>query len=115
MERLTSKPRDDWERLVESQGFCFHTIDGQPYWDESAFYRFSAAEVDEIERATYELDRMCLEAVEHVVGARRFGPFGIPDWLADYVAQSWEEDELTIYGRFDLAYGGAGSGPPKLL
>jgi glutathionylspermidine synthase len=115
MERIASKPRGNWEQLVESQGFCFHTMDGQPYWDESAFYRFTSAEVDEIERATYELDRMCLEAVEHVVASRRFGPFGIPDWFADYVAHSWEEDELTIYGRFDLAYGGAGSGPPKLL
>ena len=113
MQRLTTTPRPNWQATVESQGFHFHTADGQPYWEETAYYRFSAAQIDAIERATYELDRMCLEAVQHVVDERRFGPFGIPEAFADWVANSWETDDLTIYGRFDLAYGG--QGPPKLL
>ena len=106
-------PRPNWLATVESQGFHFHTPDGQPYWDESAYYQFTSAQIDELERATYELDRMCLEAVRHVIDERRFGLFGIPEAFADWVANSWETDDLTIYGRFDLAY--EGQNPPKLL
>lgn len=36
-----------------------------------------------------------------------------PPWAVPFVRQSWERDEHTIYGRFDLAYDG--SGAPKLL
>ena len=39
--------------------------------------------------------------------------FRIPASFVPFVMQSWEEDELTIYGRFDLAYDG--TSPPKLL
>lgn len=113
MQRIASTPRPNWQTTVESQGFLFHTPEGQPYWDESAYYQFGAAEIDELEKATYELDRMCLEAVQHVIDRRRFADFGIPESFADWVANSWETDELTIYGRFDLAFDGRS--PPKLL
>jgi glutathionylspermidine synthase len=113
VKRLTNTPRADWTRIVESQGFHFHTADEQPYWDESAYYLFTAEQIDELERATYELDRMCLAAVQHVIDTRGFGPFGIPERFADFIVQSWEEDEFTLYGRFDLAYDGRS--PPKLL
>lgn len=113
MRRLLSPPRPDWQRLVESQGMIYHTLDGEPYWDESACYQFTAAEIDLIERATYALDAMCLEAVEYVLTERRFKPFQIPEYFHDYIVQSWETDTQTLYGRFDLAY--SGEGPPKLL
>ena len=113
MQRVSSKPRANWQTTVESQGFYFHTADGQPYWDESAYYQFTSAQIDELEKATYELDRICLQAVQHVIDQRRLGEFGISEQFADWVANSWETDELTIYGRFDLAYDG--QSPPKLL
>ena len=114
MHRVPSQPRENWERTVESQGFHFHTLDEQPYWDESVFYRFTAAQIDQIEKATYALDKMCLDAVEHVVQHDElFERFQIPPTFADYVKQSWEHDEASVYGRFDLAYDG--KNPPKLL
>jgi glutathionylspermidine synthase len=113
MERVAIDPRPDWQQRVESVGMHFHTIDDKPYWDESVYYRFTLAEVDELERATYELDKMCLEAVGHVIDNRQFEHFNIPEKFHDFVADSWETDERTIYGRFDLAYDG--HGPPKLL
>jgi glutathionylspermidine synthase len=91
----------------------YHSIDGKPYWDESAYYHFHASEIDVIEKATYELDKMCLQAVEHVMQSRQFARFSIPPQLADLLLQSWERDELTIYGRFDFSYDG--TEPPKLL
>ncbi|HZL37237.1 MAG TPA: glutathionylspermidine synthase family protein [Tepidisphaeraceae bacterium] len=113
MKRLRAIPRPNWQATVESQGLHFHTPEGQPYWDESAYYQFTAREIDELEAATYELDRMCLAAAQHVVDERRCDLLGIPEAFADWVAKSWEGDDLTIYGRFDLAYDG--QGPPKLL
>src|SRR5947209_19130407 len=47
MERHTCTPRPDWQSRVEAQGLAYHTIDDQPYWDESAFYQFRSAEIDE--------------------------------------------------------------------
>jgi glutathionylspermidine synthase len=114
MKRLSSIPRPDWQTIVEAQGFHFHTAQGQPYWNESACYLFRSAEVDVLEAATYELDRICLLAVQHLVDhPDQLARFGIPsDWI-DYVRNSWDADEITICGRFDLAYDGLG--PPKLL
>jgi glutathionylspermidine synthase len=114
MQRCRSTPRPDWEKTVESQGFYFHTTqDEQPYWDESVYYRFSRTEIDAIEQATYGLDDMCLRAVQHVLDNDLLEMFQIPKAFRDWVRTSWDRDEITVYGRFDLAYDG--SGPPKLL
>jgi glutathionylspermidine synthase len=113
MRRINLQPRQDWEGRVESQGFVFHTLDEQPYWDESACYAFNEKQVDEIERATYEIDRMCLEAAQRVIDEDDFERFGIPEPFRAWVTKSWETDEQTVYGRFDLAYDG--HNPPKLL
>jgi glutathionylspermidine synthase len=103
--RHTSTPRENWQATVESQGFYFHTPDGQPYWDESAYYSFAADEIDRIEEATVELDRMCLQAAERVLGSEELlDRFGIAPRYRDWVRRSWEQESTTIYGRFDLGY-----------
>jgi glutathionylspermidine synthase len=127
MERVSLRPRDNWQRTVESQGLHFHTVRSapqgadlrssqavdQPYWDESACYRFLAAEIDALEACAYALNDGCLRAAEHIVSHNLFQRVGIPDSHVEWVRRSWERDEHTIYGRFDLCYDGAG--PPKLL
>ena len=91
----------------------YHTLDDVPYWDESAYYEFTEPEIDALEAATYALDKLCLAAVEHVIDHDQFDRFLIPDQYRDFIRQSWEHDEHTIYGRFDLAFDG--DFPPKLL
>jgi glutathionylspermidine synthase len=113
MLRLPLQPRPNWEDTVESQGFHFHSLDDAPYWDESVCYLFTRAQVDQIEAATYALDEMCQAAVQHVIDENLFHLFQIPPQFVPWVVQSWEHDEFTIYGRFDLAYDGRN--PPKLL
>jgi len=113
MERLVATPRPDWIRRVESVGLHHHSLEDGPYWDESGYYQFTAAEVDEIERATYALDKMCLAAAGHAIDNRLFQRFGLPEAFRDFIVRSWEKDERTIYGRFDLAYDGRGV--PQLL
>ncbi|MGQ0662712.1 MAG: glutathionylspermidine synthase family protein [Pseudomonadota bacterium] len=113
MQRLTTVERGDWKERAAALGFKFHTIDGAPYWTESAAYLFTAAEVDEIEAATAELERMCLEAVDRVVRDGLYERFGMDRAAAELVEASWRRFDKNLYGRFDLAY--RPGQPPKLL
>jgi glutathionylspermidine synthase len=114
MQRRSATPRSNWERQVESVGLTFHTLpDGRPYWNESAYYEFTSQEINSLEAATQELDRMCVQAVEHIIAENRFTELQVPPQYIDFIKQSWEHDEITIYGRFDFLFDG--SGPPKLL
>jgi glutathionylspermidine synthase len=105
MERITIDPRPDWQAKVENLGLSFHSADGN-YWDESAYYQFTAAEIDTLEAATNELHRVCLAAVQHVLDANLFSRFQIPDRFARLIKNSWEREDLSLYGRFDLTYDG---------
>lgn len=67
MDRVSIEPRADWQRIVTDQGLTYHMTGDVPYWDESAFYSFSAREIAALEAASYKLNEMCLEAVEYVV------------------------------------------------
>lgn len=113
MQRKTTDVREGWEKTVESQGMYYHSVDNVPYWDESVYYEFYPPEIDKIEAVTYELNRLCLEAVQHVLDEDRLDQFQIPKEYHDYIRDSWEHDEHTVYGRFDLAYDGRYE--PKLL
>jgi glutathionylspermidine synthase len=116
VQRLSVTPRADWRAHVERDlSFAFHTIDGAPYWDETACYRLTAAEVDEIEAATEELEQMSLGLVDRVVqdGEQALERLRIPRIAWEAIAASWDSQEKNLYGRFDLAY--RGDGPPKLL
>jgi glutathionylspermidine synthase len=113
MRRHPIDPRPDWQARVEKLGLHFHTLRGEPYWDESAYYSFSTFEIDTLERATYALFEMCTDLVQHVIDNRMFGLFLVPPEFEDLVVRSWEQEHPSIYGRFDLAFDGVS--PPKLL
>ncbi len=112
MQRIKTKPRENWQALVEGLGFHYHT-GNTPYWDESVYYHFEKHEIDQIEECTYWLNKYCLEVVEHIINNNLFDKVGIPESHVEWIKQSWERDEHTIYGRFDLLYNG--SDPPKML
>jgi len=86
---------------------------GGTYWDEAVCYAFSAEEVDRMEEITAEMHQLCLKAADEVVRNRRFAEFAIPEPFHELVAQSWREQEATLYGRFDFSWDGEGE--PKLL
>lgn len=114
MERKICLPRKNWQSIVESQGMHYHTVDKLPYWNENAYYEFGSSEIDQIEKATYALNDMCLKAVEHVIEKQMWKEFNIPIHAIDMLLWSWENDEHTMYGRFDLVFGESNY-PPKLL
>ena len=113
MQRIVTPARPGWIKTVESQGLLFHSLDDEPYWDETAYYLFESREIDALETASYRLNEMCLAAVDHVISERRLAEFDIPEPFHAFVVESWERDEHTIYGRFDLVFNGRSA--PKLL
>jgi len=113
MRRVTSTPRADWQQRLESQGFTFHTIDGQPYWREDVRYEFDAAQIDVLEAATDELHALCLEVVDRVVRGGRYAELGLDERAATLIERSWWDREPALYGRMDLSYDG--KSPPRLL
>jgi glutathionylspermidine synthase len=115
MQRLVCTERCDWRSTAEQCGFDFHTIDGERYWDERAYYAFTLDQIEgQIEEPTAEIDAMCLElvgsAIEDEHTLRRLK---IPDAFWPLISESWHRDDASLYGRLDLAFDGRG--PAKLL
>ena len=115
MRRIETRPRADWRAQAERDGFTFHTIDGEPYWDESAYYAFTLREIeDDIEAPTRELHEMAIALVDDVVrSAELLAKLGIAPAYWDWIKRSWERRDPHLYGRMDFAYDG--SGPAKLF
>src|SRR5215218_4527617 len=104
MKRVRMEPRPNWQTSLENLGIFFHTLDGEPYWNEAAAYQFSTHEIDLLELATNQLHQMCLRIVQQVIDEDLFHLFRIPREFQPMVIRSWERADLSLYGRFDLAY-----------
>ena len=113
MNRHTLIPRHDWREKAEALGFTYHTHAGGPYWDESACYEFSVREIDELEAAANALHQLCIDAAQVVIDRGWWARLGIPEHAIPTILESWNRDDPSLYGRFDLAYDG--TTPPKLL
>ncbi|WP_203142214.1 glutathionylspermidine synthase family protein [Marinobacter mangrovi] len=114
MQRNRMQPRHNWCSRAKELGFHFHTIDGEPYWDESACYRFTLQQIErDIEDPTAEIHGMCLELVDEVVKSDRLmRKLALPEAHWDLIRTSWRDGEPSLYGRIDLAYDGVN--PAKL-
>jgi glutathionylspermidine synthase len=115
MRRIACPERDDWRATAETCGFDFHTIDGERYWDERAYYAFTLDEIErQIEGPTGEIDAMCLELVGRAIADEKYlRALKIPEACWPLIRDSWHRDELSLYGRLDLSFDGRS--PAKLL
>lgn len=115
MKRVNSTPRPGWKAFAQSVGFNFHTFDGEPYWDESAYYQFSLQQIEQdLEDPTEELHQMALDLVDDIVSdEQKLRQLQIPAQFWDAVLASWRSKEPHLYGRMDFSYNG--TGPAKLL
>lgn len=55
MERVSITERPDWREKAHEYGFNFHTMYGEPYWCEDAYYKLTLAQVEKLEEVTAEL------------------------------------------------------------
>ncbi|MDI2127630.1 glutathionylspermidine synthase family protein [Yinghuangia seranimata] len=113
MERVPIDPRPDWRHLIESQGMLYAATrleDGSevPYWHEEAYYRFTLPEVEHLEEVTRELHEMCVAAARHILDRGSLAAFGLPEEARPYLRRTLDENHPSLYGRFDLAWGGEG-------
>lgn len=115
MFRMPCQPRKGWQQLANEYGFHFHTMYGEPYWDESAYYQFSLPQIEnDIEDPTAELHQMCLAVADEVINSESLlTRFCIPEKHWDTVKDSWQRRDPSLYSRLDLVYNG--KGPAKLL
>lgn len=111
MRRESLVPRPELETRLRD--LSMWPADGVPYYDESAAYVFSEAQIETLYEATAELERMVGVAVDHVIAKNRFDELGIPKNLARYAAETRKRGDPSVYGRMDLVYDGIS--PPKLL
>jgi glutathionylspermidine synthase len=114
VERILMPERCDWRSQADALGFRFHSLGGEPYWDESAHYRFRLDEVEnDLERPTEELHELCMDLVSRAVRDERYlRRLGIPERFWEYVRVSYLRGDPHLYGRMDFAYDG--HGPAKL-
>ncbi|GFZ96815.1 glutathionylspermidine synthase family protein [Dyella caseinilytica] len=114
MKRIAIAPRPDWQATAEHYGFLFHTIDGSPYWDESAYYAFTLEQIErDIEAPTHELHMLAMSMVDEIIGSEALlAKLTIPERYWDWIADSWKQRQPHLYGRMDLVYDGIG--PAKL-
>jgi len=117
MRRVAIEAREDWQQKVEAVGLTFHTLDnGDPYWDESAAYEFSASEIDTLEAAGNTMQAMCLAAAQHIIDNKRYAELEIPEAAIPAIEWAWNNEPPALYGRFDFSWAGTKSEEhPKLL
>jgi glutathionylspermidine synthase len=115
MRRRALSERPGWRAKAQEYGFPFHTVGGEVYWDESVAWSFTLAEIENgLEAPTAELERLCLAFVEEALKREAtMTRLGVPEAFHAFVRDSWARGDRNLYGRFDLAWDGAGQA--KLL
>ncbi|WP_019601069.1 glutathionylspermidine synthase family protein [Teredinibacter turnerae] len=115
MIRIPIRERPNWEQKAAEYGFKFHTMYGEKYWDETAYYQFTLAQIEnDLEQPTEEIHQMCLHVVDRVVNSEPLlQRFKIPQAHWDLVRDSWQSREPSLYSRLDFVYDG--KNPAKLL
>jgi glutathionylspermidine synthase len=115
MRRVVSKERANWQDVARKTGFEFHTLEGERYWDERAYYAFTLEQIErDIEAPTAEIEAMCRELVSRAIDDdRMMNLLQIPRPFWNWIAASFKRGDLSLYGRFDFRYDG--QGPAKLL
>ena len=114
MKRVSVQKRVNWEQTNTKLGMDFNFVDNEVYWDEGVAYEFTPKEIENLEKATNELNDMCLLAVEHVIANNKFNLLKIPEKFKQRIIDSWNNDEQSLYGRMDFVFHG-GDFNPKML
>lgn len=110
MLRVLCEPRKNWEAKAEEFGFKFHTMYGEKYWDESAYYQFNLGQIEQdIEDPSEEIHQMCLAVVDKVLSDDNLlAKFAIPERHWTFIRKSWDDGDPSLYSRLDFAYSGSG-------
>ena len=115
MHRVPVMQRPGLAETARAHGYEHHTHGGVPYWEETAYFRFTLKQIeDDFERPATEIDGMCFELLDQSLRDETvYQRLCIPEAYWDYVANSWRQRDKDLYGRMDFSYDG--TAPAKLL
>ncbi|KAI1392832.1 Glutathionylspermidine synthase [Hypoxylon trugodes] len=124
MRRVPVEKRPNAQRLVQSQGivYCKDPKPGDPatelFWPDDRYYSFTNAEIKLMEEAGKDVFAMCCEAAEYLVNHLEVitSKMAIPAFALKQIKETWEREPVwgSIYGRFDICFGGLDHPDPRL-
>ncbi|KAL0931148.1 glutathionylspermidine synthase [Colletotrichum truncatum] len=122
MRRIPIKKRHNVTRLVQSQGLVFADLvapgGSEPYWPDDRYYSFTNAEIHLLEEAARDVFAMCCEAADYLVEHPDMitNKMAVPAYCLEQITKSWNREPAwgSIYGRFDVCFGGLDHPDPRL-
>ncbi|KAI0149796.1 Glutathionylspermidine synthase [Hypoxylon sp. NC0597] len=124
MRRVQVEKRPNAMRLVQSQGLVYSkppTADDptqEPYWPDDRYYSFTSEEIELLEKAGKDVFDMCCEAAEYLVDHPELitSKMAIPAFALKQIQESWDREPAwgSIYGRYDVCFGGLDHPDPRL-
>ncbi|KAJ4392254.1 hypothetical protein N0V93_005879 [Gnomoniopsis smithogilvyi] len=122
MRRVPIEKRPNVARLVESQGLVYarpaSIDDKNQYWPDNVYYSFTKAEIELLETASKDVFDMCCQAAEHLVAHPETitSRMAIPAFCLTQIKSSWDREPAwgSVYGRFDVCFGGLDHPDPRL-
>lgn len=114
MKRIAQTPRQGWRDTIQKQGLVYQDTvlpDGTKtdYWNETAAYELSQAEVEKLEAAAAELFEMCIAAGDHVINKHLWHKLHIPKEAISEIIRTWNDDTTpSVYARYDFCYNDKG-------
>lgn len=103
--------RPDFQKHLEDIGMNYWNLpsgpDQKPYWQEGVVYAFSETQIDKIQEATQELHDMSVEMVSSMIKSGDYPEyFALDQQSIPLIEQSWERNDPSLYGRFDVVFDG---------
>lgn len=123
MKRLPIDARPGFQDTLENEGVLWTVTENGPYWNEAmaqpVYYQLTQKQQEQLETAANDVQSACIgdlvwlfEEASEEVREMWFDRFGIPKHYRQYVIDSWNKDEWSMYGRFDFVLTKDG---PRLL
>ncbi|EFQ36820.1 glutathionylspermidine synthase, partial [Colletotrichum graminicola M1.001] len=114
MRRIPVQKRKNATRLVQSQGLVYGHLSSyrttEPYWPDNRYYSFTLEEITLLENAAKDVFAMCCEAADYLVEHSDIitEKMGVPAFALQQIMESWDRESPwgSIYGRFDVCFGG---------
>lgn len=122
MRRIPVDRRPNASRLLLSQGLVFTDLTSpgskDPYWPDDRYYSFTQEEIECLEDASKQVFNMCCEAIDYMVENEDeiVSSMAIPALAVKQIVESWEREPPwgSVYGRFDVCFGGLDHEDPRL-
>ncbi|MBE3042967.1 glutathionylspermidine synthase family protein [Candidatus Bathyarchaeota archaeon] len=128
MRRIIVEPRPNATRLVQSQGLVYSTSESTDsesgkakniYWPDDRYYSFTSEETELVAKAGRDVWDMCEEAAEYILEEAPemiTEKMGVPAFAVEQIKKSWDREPSwgSVYGRFDVCFGGLDHPDPRL-